>query len=142
MPLTEVLDCNVTHAGETVGQVKLEVPQDPEIGLEDTYEPPIHPTWARVLVRPLKVSESDKTFKNSQIIIPDEAMAREQRAQTKAILVAIGGDCFMDWNTRGPIPQIGDTVFVEKYVGFHIKHNDVDYQLINDDQILAVLGEE
>ena len=51
------------------------------------------------------------------IIKPEKLRDQEQMAQVRALLVAVGGNCFENWDD--PIPVIGNRVMVMKYAGIH-----------------------
>ena len=63
-------------------------------------------------------------------------------AQVRALLVAIGGNCFEDWDD--PIPEPGDRVMVMKYAGIHdIEGADGrSYQICTARDITAILEDE
>lgn len=72
------------------------------------------------------------------IVIPDELRKREQVAETRATLIAIGGNAFSDW--LGEIPKVSDTVIVRKYAGYVVKGNDgIEYQVCNDKDISLIM---
>jgi len=97
----------------------------------------IRPVWGRVAVRPLSIEDTDDQFKGSMIAIPETVKETHQRAQQHAILVAVDDDSFADW--KGLKPKIGDTVLIDKYVGFHFKTNGELYRMMNDDQIVGIV---
>ena len=76
------------------------------------------------------------------IIKPDTTKEMERMAQVRALLVAVGGNCFENWDE--PIPKIGDRVMIMKYAGIH----DIEgadgryYQLTTDRDITAILEDE
>jgi co-chaperonin GroES (HSP10) len=51
------------------------------------------------------------------IIKPEQMRDQETMAQVRALLVAVGGNCFEDWDD--PIPVVGNRVMVMKYAGIH-----------------------
>jgi co-chaperonin GroES (HSP10) len=74
------------------------------------------------------------------IYLPDIAKEQEETAQVMATLVAIGGNCFEDW--QGSIPQVGDRVYVAKYAGIHrVPGMDGLYRFVNDKDIIAIIDE-
>lgn len=68
-----------------------------------------------------------------------EGQEREQAAGTSALLVAVGGNAFSDWDGRIPVP--GDLVLLNKYAGSPPKAGDFRnlYRICNDKDICAVL---
>jgi len=76
------------------------------------------------------------------IIKPDKVREQEQMAQVRALLVAVGGNCFEDWDD--PIPVVGDRVMVMKYAGIQGLEG-VDgrvYQLCTARDVTAILTKE
>jgi co-chaperonin GroES (HSP10) len=95
----------------------------------------LHPVEDKVLLLPDRVSEQV-----GQLYKPERAMAQEQMAQVRALLVAVGGNCFEDWDN--PIPTIGDRVMVCKYAGIQdiFGADGRYYQLCTDRDITAILS--
>ncbi|MHA2266020.1 MAG: hypothetical protein ACXAEN_26810 [Candidatus Thorarchaeota archaeon] len=77
-----------------------------------TNESGIQPVEDKLLLLP-----DESTAKIRGIIKPDMVRDQEQMAQVRALLVAVGGNCFEDWDD--PIPKVGDRVMVMKYAGIH-----------------------
>lgn len=72
------------------------------------------------------------------IIIPDDRRDRDQMAQTRATLMAVGGNAFEDWN--GTVPKVGDKVLVSKYAGERPDKNENNpLRLCMDKDICAIL---
>lgn len=76
------------------------------------------------------------------IIKPDKTREQEGLAQVRALLVAVGGNCFEDWDD--PIPRVGCRVMVMKYAGIHgIEGADGrSYQICTARDITAILTDE
>lgn len=98
----------------------------------------IQPVEYKVLVLPEAV-ESKTT---GGLFLPETVKEKEEIAQVRGTLIAIGGSAFCDWN--GQIPHIGDCVYVAKYAGIYgVKGKDgKEYRLMNDKDIAAVFTEE
>ncbi len=99
----------------------------------------INPTEYKVLVRPETVKE--KTA--GGIIIPEETRERDQYAAQEGELVAISPLAFTyhDWPDGIDKPGLGSRVIFAKFAGAKIKGKDgVDYRLINDRDVMAVLS--
>ena len=93
----------------------------------------IKPLGERVLVEPVKAGEVEK----GGIIIPDSA--KEKPLEGKVIAVGTGK---LD-NDGKVIPfnvKEGDTVLMPKYGGTEVKFGDKEYQILREDDILAVIG--
>jgi co-chaperonin GroES (HSP10) len=92
------------------------------------------PVEDKLLLLPDEVSE-----KAGLIHKPDVARAQEQMAQVRALLVAIGGNCFEDWGD--PHPKVFGRVMVCKYAGI-LKVPGADgreYQICTDRDITAII---
>lgn len=101
----------------------------------------IKPVWGRLIVKPNDITETDdvlKSGKNAGFILPDsKEKDREQAGQIEGILVAVGGNCFDDWNA--PLPQVGDTVIYDKFSGFIKTIDNEEHRIISDTDILAIV---
>ena len=92
----------------------------------------IRPLGDRVLVQPLKEQE----VKKGGIIIPDTA--KEKPQEGKVIAVGTGK---LDDNGK-VIPfnvKKGDKVLMPKYGGTEVKIDDEDFQIVREEDILAVI---
>ena len=99
----------------------------------------IQPVEYKVLVLPEQVEEKTEGKYGSPIIMPDTTKEKEEWAQIKALLVAIGGNAFKDPDWEQPVPQIGDQVYIAKYAGNFIEGKDgKEYRLCSDKDIAAV----
>lgn len=102
-----------------------------------TNESGIQPVEDKLLLLP-----DEPTARIRGIIKPDTTLDQERLAQVRALLVAVGGNCFEDWDP--PIPNIGDRVMVMKYAGIHdIEGADGrSYQICTARDITAILTDE
>jgi len=93
----------------------------------------IKPLGDRVLVEPLEEKESKK----GGIIIPDSA--KEKPQEGKVIAVGTGkrdeDGKLIPFNVKK-----GDRVLMPKYGGTEVKLDDKEYQIVREDDILAVIG--
>jgi chaperonin GroES len=93
----------------------------------------IKPLGDRVLVEPVEESE----VKKGGIIIPDTAKEKPQEGK----IVAIGTGKLDDDGKVIPFNvKKGDIVLMPKYGGTEVKLNDKTYQIVREDDILAVIG--
>ncbi len=93
----------------------------------------IKPLGERVLVEPVKEEEAIK----GGIIIPDSAKEKPQEGKVVAV-----GTGKLDENGK-KIPfnvKVGDIVLMPKYGGTEVKVNGKEYQIMREDDILAVIG--
>jgi chaperonin GroES len=81
----------------------------------------------RVIIKPAPAEEKTK----GGIIIPDTAKEKPQRGE----VVSVGPG--KDKNPMTVVP--GDIVLYGKYSGQEISHEGVDYVVVREDEILAVL---
>ena len=87
----------------------------------------IKPLADRVLVEPAAA----ETTTSSGIIIPDTAKEKPQRGT----VVAVGPG-----TTENPITvKVGDTVLYGKYAGTELNHEGVDYLIMKETDILAIV---
>lgn len=92
------------------------------------------PVEYKVIVKQIAIEE--KTA--GGIIMPEDIRKKEQKAEVKAKVIAVGGNAFEDW--KGEIPRLNDTVIVRKYAGYFIQGNDgEEYQVCNDKDISVIL---
>ncbi len=92
----------------------------------------IRPLGDRVLVQPLEQGEQKK----GGIIIPDSAKEKPQEGK----VVAVGpGKLNDDGKLVHMNVKKGDKVLLPKYGGSEVKMDDVTYQLVREDDILAVI---
>ncbi len=93
----------------------------------------VKPLGDRVLVKPLEVSEELK----GGIFIPDSAKEKPQEGK----VIALGTGKLDDDGKVIPFNvKKGDKILLPKYGGTEIKIEDVEYQIVREDDILAVIG--
>lgn len=107
---------------------------------------PLQPVGWRVLVRPYK---PPKTFGESQIEVPDEALESEELLTYVGQIVAMGNLCFQAVTRSGinladtdPKPKVGDWIMYGTYGGQTLKTKDGrKFLVINDDGIMGILDD-
>ena len=93
----------------------------------------IKPLGERVLVEPIKEDEVAK----GGIIIPDSAKEKPQEGQ----IIAVGTGKIDDNGKVVPFNvKKGDIVLMPKYGGTEVKIDGKEYQIMREDDILAVIG--
>jgi chaperonin GroES len=93
----------------------------------------IQPLSDRILVEPLKEEEQSK----GGIIIPDTAKEKPQQGK----VVALGTGKVDDDGKKLPFNvKEGDKVLMPKYGGTEVKLDDVEYQIMREDDILAIVS--
>ena len=92
----------------------------------------IRPLHDRVVVK----RQEQKEQIRGGIIIPDTAKEKPQEAE----VIAVGPGKINDDGKRSPMDvKAGDRILVGKYSGSEIKLDDVEYVILREDEILAVL---
>ena len=93
----------------------------------------IQPLGERVLVEPLADDEQTK----GGIIIPDTAKEKPQQGK----VIAIGTGKLDDNGKKIPFNvKKGDKVLMPQYGGQTVKLDEKEYQIMREDDILAVVG--
>ena len=95
----------------------------------------IQPLGDRILVRLLE--EEDKS--PGGIILPDSAKEKPQEAK----VVAVGKGRLLEDGTVRPLEiKVGDTVLFAKYSGSEITHEEKEFMILREDDVLAVLKDK
>ncbi len=93
----------------------------------------IKPLGERVLVEPLKEDE----VKKGGIIIPDSAKEKPQEGK----VIAVGTGKIDENGKKVPFNvKVGDVVLMPKYGGTEVKVGGKEYQIMREDDILAIVG--
>ncbi len=76
------------------------------------------------------------------IIIPDEALGRDQMVEQRAIVIEVGPACWSD--EAVPRCKVGDKVLVSAYAGYMAKgtKDGQQYRFVNDRDIFAIIEVE
>jgi Co-chaperonin GroES (HSP10) len=79
--------------------------------------------------------------KHGVIIIPDEALGRDQMVEQRAIIVEVGPSCWPDEPARA---KPGDKVLVARFAGFMAQGtaDGKQYRFVNDRDIFAQIEVE
>ena len=88
----------------------------------------LRPLGDRVVVEPL--SDEEKT--KSGIILPD-TVDKEKKAEGRVIAIG-GGEKITKLNLK-----VGDKVIFGKYAGEEVKIDKVEYKILTDEDVLAVV---
>ena len=93
----------------------------------------LKPLYDRVVVKPIEADEVTA----GGIVIPDNAKEKP----TKGEVVAVGeGKALDNGSVRAPKVKVGDKVIYGQYSGSSYKLEGVEYKIVREDDILAVLG--
>ena len=92
----------------------------------------VKPLSDRVLLKPLEEEEQIR----GGIIIPDTAKEKPQRGE----IVSVGPGKTTEEGKSIPMHvKVGDQVLYGKYAGTEVKLDDVDYLIMPENDILAIL---
>jgi len=92
----------------------------------------LRPLHDRIVVKRLDVKEQVR----GGIIIPDTAKEKPQEAE----VIAVGEGKYSDEGKRIKLDvKKGDKILIGKYSGNEIKLNDVEYTILREDEVLAVV---
>src|SRR5438045_6621144 len=93
----------------------------------------LRPLGDRVVVKPVEREEKTK----SGILLPDTAKEKPQ----EGIVEAVGTGRILDSGQRVPMElKVGDKVLYSKYAGSEFKPDDVEYLIISEKDVLAVVA--
>lgn len=93
----------------------------------------LKPLYDRVVVKPIEADEVSA----GGIVIPDNAKEKP----TKGEVVAVGeGKALDNGSLRAPKVKVGDKVIYGQYSGSAYKADGVEYKIVREDDILAIVG--
>ncbi len=92
----------------------------------------LRPLYDRIVVKRLDAKEQVR----GGIIIPDTAKEKPQEAE----VIAVGDGKYDDNGKRIKLDvKKGDKVLIGKYSGTEIKLDDVEYTILREDEVLAIV---
>ena len=91
----------------------------------------LKPLGNRVILKQLEVEETTK----SGILLPTTAKEKSGMYE----VVAVGDGKLVDSKIEEMILKVGDKVVCSEYCGTQVKYQDVDYKIVRQDDILAVV---
>ncbi|MEP7105241.1 MAG: co-chaperone GroES [Chloroflexota bacterium] len=93
----------------------------------------LRPLGDRVVVKPVEREEMTK----SGIVLPDTAKEKPQ----EGIVEAVGTGRILDNGTKIPMElKVGDKVLYAKYAGNEFKLEEVEYLIVSEKDVLAVVS--
>ena len=93
----------------------------------------LKPLYDRVVVKPIEADEVSA----GGIVIPDNAKEKP----TKGEVLAVGeGKALDNGQVRAPKVKVGDKVIYGQYAGSAYKADGIEYKIVREDDILAVLA--
>jgi len=95
----------------------------------------IQPLGDRILVKHLE--QSEKTA--GGIILPDTAKEKPQEGK----VIAVGKGRLLEDGTVKPLEvKVGETVLFAKYTGTEVTHEEKEFLILREDDILAVKSDK
>lgn len=92
----------------------------------------VRPLYDRILVKRVEA----KDMVRGGIIIPDSAKEKPMEAE----VVAVGGGKITDEGKKIPLDvKAGDRILMGKYSGTEIKVDDVEYVIMREEEVLAIV---
>ncbi len=91
----------------------------------------IRPLGDRVLVKPIEQEVKTK----SGIVLPDTAKEKSNEGE----VIAVGPGKLVEGKRVAPEVKVGDRVIYKESWGNKVKVDGVEYELLDEDSILAVL---
>ncbi|CDI50617.1 co-chaperone GroES [Clostridium tetani] len=91
----------------------------------------IRPLGDRVVIKGIEIEETTK----SGIVLPGTAKEKPQEAE----VIAVGPGGIVDGKEVKMEVKVGDRVLFSKYAGNEVKVDDIEYTILRQDDILAVL---
>ena len=91
----------------------------------------IKPLADRVVVKQAEIEETSK----GGIILPGSAKEKPQVAE----VVAVGPGGMVDGNEVKMLVKVGDKVITSKYAGTEVKCDGVEYSIVRQSDILAIV---
>lgn len=91
----------------------------------------LKPLFDKVVLKKVEAVETTK----AGIILPGSAQEKPQ----VSVVVAVGPGGLVDGNETVMTVSVGDRVITGKYTGTEVKLDGVDYQIVSQSDILAVV---
>lgn len=92
----------------------------------------IHPLGDRILLKTLEAEEKTK----GGIVLPDTAKEKPQKGE----IIAVGkGRILEDGSIKSLEVKKGDKILFGKYSGTEVTHEDEEYLILKEDDILAIM---
>jgi len=93
----------------------------------------LKPLGYRVIIE----TKEHKQTTEGGIYLPPTVSEREEMAQMEGVLVAKGPEA---WDGEGP--ELGSKVLFAKYAGYLHTKDDVKFRVVNDEDVVAIIGED
>jgi len=73
------------------------------------------------------------------IIIPEKVKDQKDIASTKAKIIAMGSEAFLEYNKGAPMPEPGDYVITARYCGIIVDTEQKNHKICTDEDVIAVI---
>ncbi|CDF58772.1 co-chaperone GroES [Thermobrachium celere] len=93
----------------------------------------LRPLGDRVVIKKIEAEETTK----SGIVLPGSAKEKPQMAE----VIAVGPGGYVDGKEVKMEVKVGDKVIFSKYAGNEVKIDGVEYTILRQDDILAIVEE-
>lgn len=102
----------------------------------------MNPSGVKPLGRAVLVKPYTPERKEGLIVIPDEALQRDQMVEQRAIVIEVGKFAWHDESE--PRASAGQKVLVSKFAGYMVRGtaDGEQYRLVNDRDIFAAIEQE
>lgn len=104
------------------------------------------PVGKHLLVKAHKLEDVDpmfKRFKDAGLAIPDlKEKKMHERAVERGTVISVSPKAWKDWFDGEPWCKEGDDVIFAKYGGHIITHEEQEYVLLNDEDVLCVISSQ
>ena len=91
----------------------------------------LKPLFDKVVLRKVEITETTRTG----IVLPGSAQEKPQ----VSLVVAVGPGGVVDGKEVAMTVEVGDKVIIGKYTGTEVKLDGVDYQIVSQSDILAIV---
>lgn len=106
----------------------------------------LNPVGKHLIVKAHKLEEVDPIFKRIKaagLEIPElKEKKLHERAVERGTVLAISPSAWKDWFDGTPWCKVGDEIIFAKYGGHIIVDNEIEYVLLNDEDVLCVISKE
>lgn len=73
------------------------------------------------------------------ILLPDKLKDQQDLASTTAKILAMGHECYLEYEKETPVPEDGDMVITARYAGLKIDTENGNHKICKDEDVVAVI---
>ena len=94
----------------------------------------------RILLKPEKIEDK---IKHGPLILEKSEVTKEDELRNvrKGEVLQVGAECYKEHENKGPWCKVGDTVLINPMSGFNHQEGEETYLIVNEEDILAVIGD-